>query len=142
MVFRTSHSNRPTPFVTYDSITSILLYSTGTNPSMNVGQEHHVLRLVNMEFFGFDHADPTRQSPNAEQDNELANLFASISPPVKEIDFLGGEIQAMNSCDQPGLSAPSPSATGDAIPGTEYTWIGKHYCTLTQLHRNRTCASL
>ena len=105
--------------MTYDSVTSVsLLYQTSIHLILNVDQEYHNLRPANMEFFDFEQADPTSQMPYAEQDRELANVFASISPSVQEMDFFGEEIRAMNSLDYPSPIAPSPNTTGDVVLGT------------------------
>ena len=71
-----------------------------------------------MEFFDFEQADPQFQSPNTEQNSELANLLASISPSIQEIDFFDGEVRAMHSLGHPTSIAPSSSAAGDAALGT------------------------
>lgn len=70
-----------------------------------------------MEFFDFEQADTTHQLPNANQDSELADLFASMSPSAHQMDFFGEETRGHGSLDDPGPNSPSSAGTETNILG-------------------------
>lgn len=71
-----------------------------------------------MEFFDFEQADTADRLTNVEQDSELANLFASISPSVPDVDFFSEDIRAPNSLDNPISNGSLAGAIESDILGT------------------------
>ena len=66
-----------------------------------------------MEYFNFEQADAADRLTNVEQDSELANLFASISRSVNEVDFFSEE-----SLDDPTSNKSLAAAIECGISGT------------------------